>query len=207
MDEGRLIADVRHVLDEQELLSGIEWESEDALPISERVKSLYPEAMNAVRLIMPLSRLKASEMGEVTHEYNTQKGTGRIVLPSDYLRLASFKMRGWKRACRKAIDEGTEEYQFQLNRATRGGVTRPVVATINDGTELEYFSLPPGTAPHEIETATYIKQAKDIASDEATEEEYNALVWWLAKDVAVTMQRNATGIMETIKTMLSGYGN
>lgn len=207
MNEAKLIADVRHILDEQELLSGIEWETEDALPISERIKALYPEAMNAVRLILPLSRLKASEMGEVKHEYSTQQGTGRIALPNDYLRLASFKMRGWKRSCRRAIDEGTEEYQFQLNRATRGGVMRPVVAIVNDGTELEYFSLPIGTTPHEIETATYIKQARSISEDEATDESYNLLVWWLAKDVAVTMQRNATGIMETIKTMLSGYGN
>lgn len=207
MNKAKLIADVRHVLDEQELLSGVEWENEDSLPIDTRIEALYAGAMDAVRQILPLHRLKSWNMGDVKHEYSTQKGSGKIELPADYLRLSSFKMKGWKRACRRVIIEGTEEYQFQLNRATRGGVMNPSVALVDDGKSLEYFSLPIGVTPHEIETATYIKQATTIEQDEASDESYTMLVWWLAKDVAVSMQRNAAAISETIKTMLTGYGN
>lgn len=207
MNRDRLINDVRHCLDEQELLSEVEMSIEDSMPISERIEALFCGAFNTLQGILPLKTLMPCPLPEDTHEADIQTGTGTVDLPADYLRLHTFRMQGWKRSVHTAIHEDSADYAYQLVDATRGGRTNPVVAVINDKSQLRYFSLPKGDSPHIIEKASYIRTADNIEDADIRQEAYPLLVWWLARDVAVSFQRDTTSINEMIKTMLSSYGN
>lgn len=209
MNIGKLCKDVRHCLDEQGLLSEIEMTIEDALPIDERIEALLCGAVNAIQLLLPLRYLVPTPMPIDSHEPDIQLGIGTIRLPQDFLRLGSFKMKGWKKSVHGMINDYDPEYSLQLCSATRGGLVSPVVARVDEGDCLQYFSLPKGKSPHIVEIATYIKTAipEDITNLEMREEAYNLLVWWLAKDVATSFQRDTQNIENIIKTTLQTYGN
>jgi hypothetical protein len=203
MDKSKLIDDVRHILDEQELVSEQELSTEDALPIDERIEVLYPAAMNDTQKLLPVSMLQVYDfIPEV--KADLQAGTGYVTLPEDFLRLVSFKMQGWRRACTTAISEDSDMYAFQFNRATRGGCVSPVVAINADAKTLQYFSLPLYLAEHIVEKATYIKAASDIERDEIRQRGYDVLIWWLARSVAASFGRKTDNITEQIKIMLNG---
>ena len=64
---------------------------------------------------------------EPDHVVYPQLGTGYVVLPEDYLKLYSFKMRGWQMSVRRPEVQSRETDIKQGNRYTRGTKWRPVV--------------------------------------------------------------------------------
>lgn len=69
-----------------------------------------------------------------------EDGSGSMPLPSNFLRLASFRMRGWRRAVNVPIFDDGPRYQQQLNPTLRGGEEFPVVALCDGQSRLEYYS-------------------------------------------------------------------
>lgn len=76
---------------------------------------------------------------------------GKIVLPTDFLRLVSFKMSDWSHGVTMPISDDDPTYAQQHSRygGVRGNPQRPVVALVErpDGLTLEYFTSS-GTVEH-----------------------------------------------------------
>lgn len=81
-------------------------------------------------------------------------GSGRVMLPADFVRLMSFRMAGWVRPAVLAIRQSDPAYRRQSHSVTRGGPAKPVVALCDGDTVLEYYSLPAGIE-HRIAEARY----------------------------------------------------
>lgn len=201
MNRTKLIADVRHILDEQELVQdpALAYTAVDSLDIGGRVDAVFCSAFDTFAYVAPLRMLTESEMPMSGLVYDSGKGTGYLPLPADYLRLGRFKMKGWKREVHTPIADEGDDYQLQLCGATRGGTKNPVVAICLDEGRLEYYSLPRGVQPHEIEVATYVKKASTIAESELKEIGYEAFIWWLAREVGTTFKADVSGITNKIK--------
>ena len=210
IDEAHLIDDVRHLLDEQELVSEVEWVEEDSLPIGDRIRSLFPGAWNNVQLALPVrwtSDIEKSGAPSIVILSDTQKGTGVIEIPEDVLRVTYLKMKGWKRGVSIFIDEMSGEYVLQQNYAMRGGVCKPVVALIDSGAALEYFSLPRYWKEHQIESLRCVCHADSvIGNNDISERGYKLLTLVLARDTAASMNRDIRLIEELIKQEIKSYG-
>lgn len=63
-------------------------------------------------------------------------GRGRVMLPSDFLRLISFRMSDWKRSLTRFMDYGSEAYQLRFFPAKgRTGIRKAPAASIcHEGT-------------------------------------------------------------------------
>ncbi|MBO7317243.1 MAG: hypothetical protein J6U43_00780 [Bacteroidales bacterium] len=207
MNKAKLIADVRHCLDEQGLLTDIAMSLEDSLPIDQRIEALACSSFNTLQHILPLKYLTPIPLPLDGMTKDIQQGTGLVPVPADFLRLYIFRMEGWKKAVTSTISEDSPEYLYQLCPATRGGSNYPVVAIVDGGRYLKYFSMPKGRERHAVERAAYVKVAADIEQAWFEKEAYGLFVWWLAKDVAASFQRNTQQIESIIKTMLDSYGN
>ena len=207
MNKAKLIADVRHCLDEQGLLTDIAMSTEDSLPIDQRIEALACDSFNTLQHILPLKYLTPSPLPTDGHIKDIQQGTGIIPVPADFLRLYVFRLEGWRKSVTNTISEDSPEYAYQLCSATRGGINNPVVAIVDGGKYFKYFSLPKGKERHAFERAAYVKVATDITQALFEKDSYGLFVWWLAKDVAVSFQRNTQQIESIIKTMLDSYGN
>ena len=68
-----------------------------------------------------------TEGANFVHDTNAD-GTGRIALPSNFIRLYSFKMQAWSRPVEKTISVANPLYKLQHNPVTRGKSQKPVVA-------------------------------------------------------------------------------
>lgn len=77
-------------------------------------------------------------------------GSGIVALPEGFVRLKTFRMKGWKRPVTTAYPVGSPVYFRQFNRCMRGRCAKPVA--IIDGDTLCYFSLP-RDADHVVESA------------------------------------------------------
>ena len=102
-------------------------------------------------------------------------GTGEVELPSDFIRLVCFKMRGWHKGVYEAISTTSKKYARQFHRATRGGVANPIVALC--GNKIQYFSVLVDSA-HIIEVADYV-DFKEVDGF-YPEKLIDALVWLTA---------------------------
>ncbi|MBR1792093.1 MAG: hypothetical protein IJ764_00425 [Bacteroidales bacterium] len=87
------------------------------------------------------------------------RGSGRILLPSDFLRLVTFKMSDWEYGVTSLVREGDALYSRQFSRypGLRGNIQRPVVTMRNqiEGLVLEFFSCDAGDSVT-VEKAQYI---------------------------------------------------
>ena len=75
-------------------------------------------------------------------------GAGRTLLPTDFMRLISFRMSDWYRPVTEAITEEHPLYDQQSSRylGVRGNPERPVVAIVHgeSGQVLEFYSCQAG---------------------------------------------------------------
>lgn len=113
------------------------------VPTVALVNKLLDEAAIDMLRNAPLHLLLATkvntESATLNHHQN-EDGWGYIGLPSDFLRLYSFKMTAWHRPVTKAISIQSPKYDLQKNKITRGGIAKPVVA-INQLTEVNDGSV------------------------------------------------------------------
>ena len=117
-------------------------------------------------------------------------GSGTVALPEDFVRLASFRMKGWARPVFGTVAERSPEYARQLNAVTRGGPAKPVAALTRDaqGMKLRWFSLPKGW-PRKVEEALYVPA---LEPEEVPQGLCDALCWLAASLVlAVTAEPQA----------------
>lgn len=104
------------------------------------VEDFVVEAATWVVRVVPLRALGAG-VELPTSELNPHTdGSGELPLPSNFLRLAAFRMEGWKRGVTAPIYDTDERYLQQSNLTLRGGENFPVVAICDGGTRLEYYS-------------------------------------------------------------------
>jgi hypothetical protein len=148
---------------------------------------------------------------------------GYLPLPDDFLRLAAFRMNGWKKTVTKVIYPDTPEYEKQSNDVLMGNNQKPVVALTmmsnilnggigdengdylvdsNDyyitgysptGKCLEYYSVPSGE--HTILSARYVP---DLLPESCPDDLINPIAWSAASIVLQSMKQ-AEGFTEALK--------
>lgn len=118
------------------------------------VDKFLDEAGAAIVRVVPLHVLGFGEDFSNMDFTPNSDGSGRICLPDDFVRLINFKMQGWQRPVVAPIYDTDVKYRQQFNMALRGGEAKPVVAIVNGGKFLEYFSSSDGINA-KVETARY----------------------------------------------------
>lgn len=190
------VAHVRGILDEEGLLTGVQYESEESVPVERRIRQLAVGAVNEVRRLLPWHKVAGTAFVPEIHE---EGQTGDFAVPSDYLRLHTLKMQGWHKSVHNVISESDDEYAYQLVEATRGGVYNPVVARVDDGRRLRYFSVNRGE-DHKVETALYIPELTKLGDFlTGTQDEITAAELLTARDVALSFGRDVKGLTERVK--------
>lgn len=119
----------------------------DTLSLDEVIGARLCEAARAVQTEAPLRLLEHGHDFVQDRErdfYMDADGCGRIVLPSDFMRLLAFCMSDWRRPVCEAIDQSHPAYAAQSSRwrGVRGCPERPVVAIVprSEGLVLEFWS-------------------------------------------------------------------
>lgn len=112
------------------------------------------EAATYVLRVAPIRTLGSGKDMPIDSLTACEDGSGFMPLPSDFLRLASFKMKGWKRVVNYPIFDDSPRYPQQFNLTLRGGEHFPVVALCDGLTRLEYYSSSLGPFA-EVEVAKY----------------------------------------------------
>ena len=190
----------------------------DTLTLEQIIESKIEEAAQIVEATAPNSLLDngisfASQ--PVTWYADTPGyGSGYLVLPSDFLRLQSFKMTDWDYGVTSVVREGEPLYAQQYSRfpGIRGNIQRPVVTISNrpQGLVLEFFSCD-GGSDVQIERAVYIPIPK-IVTDAITGNRTidissrlrPATIYYIAYMVALTLNDTtfAGSLLDTCKQLM-----
>ena len=201
MDKEVLYNKVMHILDEVELSNN--FYIGNNIELLERFNALLSGTLSEIIRVVPLSYLKAIEIpGDPVIK---QDGSGEMLLPDNFFKLAAFKMNSWKRTVYSAINESSPLYNLQFSAATRGGVNKPVVAVL-PGNILLFWSVPPFCRTHICERKEYIPNASYLIAESSIdidERLENLLAWRLARDVMVSFKANTQVIDNKIKEIES----
>jgi hypothetical protein len=148
----------------------------------------------SVQMLPKMCFVQSTLKGNGRLYYSRSDGTGCVLLPGDFYRLTSFRMRGWQRAVYVAEEETEVTAQVQANEYVRGNYELPVctlapyaplyegMAAEGNGRMLRYYSLP-RNREHRIEFGFYVPVTKDIAELDARDvmgekmELYEPLQW------------------------------
>lgn len=178
MERPELINKVKSKLDEisssSDLLINVG--VEDNSPLDEIIGSLLDESVRDLLLKGPIHRLPIKKL-EASPKANTEDvNMGSVELPADFIRLVSFRMKGWKRSVTSPALEGDEIALRQSNAFLRGGVAKPVgvIRTSPTGLVMDYYSILAEEA-HVIETLDYI--ASCTPEEILNEQMIDALTW------------------------------
>ena len=107
-----------------------------------------------------------------------ENGVGRDNVPEDFGRLVYFKAEGWKRPVFGVITEDDPRYLQQSNKVLRGNPSRPIVAVVEGGKYLEWYTAK--TQQYECEYVPY-------AIDYIPERLEDLAAWKLAEIVLMSM--------------------
>lgn len=141
----------------------------DTLSLEDIISSHVPTAARLVEQDAPIHMIGAGEpfAASIGWEGSVGVGSGRILLPDDFLRLVTFKMSDWSYAVNTAIEETDALYVQQGSRygGIRGNPQRPVVAVLHEakGLMLQFWSCSAG-ADVKVTRARYIPIPK-VGSD------------------------------------------
>lgn len=142
------------------------------------VDDFLGEAVRWVIDVVPVHELTRRADEESDSETTIESGVGRDSVPQNFGRLVYFKAKGWKRPVFSAITEDDPRYIQQSNKVLRGNPSRPVVAIVNGGTTLEWY-----TAIDKEYECQYVPY--DVSFIPATLEDITA--WKLAEIVLMSM--------------------
>lgn len=179
MDRARYIARIKSKLDELTPFDeglAVALPNAAIKPVEAYIEEALDEAAKEVLLRVPLHLLQPERVS-VPIAVPDVDGSGYVDCPADFLRLYSFKMKGWHREVERPISEGHPSYKLQRNHHTRGGIVKPVVVLNHRKTatkELVYFSLPNGVS-HIVEKFLYVP----IRKAEAVADTMKDLVVWV----------------------------
>lgn len=118
--------------------------SEDSVRLGDYIAEAIPDAVSLVQKNVPAGSVnpKAANVETLSLQSNGD-GTGRLLLPDDYVRLRSLKLTGWRRVCTQASTTDSPLYLAQQNENTRAGKDKPVCIEqmdANGNRVLEYYS-------------------------------------------------------------------
>lgn len=146
-----------------------QWESEvlqtDAIGIERYIETKLPEAIRQVLLSVSPSMLEAVPFDAALLPQKNQDGSGIVPLPEDWMKMVSFKMKGWNRPVTEFLAEEDPLAIRQQNLFLRGGSLKPVCVighTPEGILSLFYYSLPAYVRVHEIEQALYLPCPKEV---------------------------------------------
>lgn len=149
------------------------------------------EAARRVLLSVPLHSIPMVRSFADAMPTDNGEDSGSVVLPGDFLRLARFRMSGWRRPVLAPIADDSAGYALQFNRVTRGGVAKPVVVLSKGKTLLEYFSVPSGT--HDIVEADYIPFT---TLDDTYPENLLEITAWVLASLVLGVSNDSKGAQE-----------
>lgn len=90
------------------------------------INALLDESAKHVLQTAPKHVIIPTEGSSVVPQFTAGEENGYIWLPSDYLRLVSFKIAGWKRDAVEPILTTDPKYSLQ-STVLKGGISKPVV--------------------------------------------------------------------------------
>lgn len=160
---------------------------EELNPSIDLVEELLDESTISLLLFLPLYLLQP-EVFVTTSLVETGR-TGYIDLPTDFLRLYSFKMDGWDTEVIEAIGTQHPRYKLQKHSVTMGGVNKPVVVikSVAANKVLYYYSLADG-ATHTVSESLYIKET---LPENLTDDLTDFIAWQCASDVFLSIEETA----------------
>lgn len=159
-------------------------------PLDIMIHVLMDEVAKELLLIAPLHILtpKVDTPTPVEIKNDEEWGRyGKITLPSDFLRLQSFKMFEWEQPVTVPITPLDPLYALQRNKYTRGRISKPVAVLTWDGITkvLEYYSV---ITAHTLEHFRYIPVT---LPENIQDNLFDALTWLIAEKVLqITEQRD-----------------
>ena len=133
----------------------------DTLTLDEIIRSKIEDAARLVEEGAAHHLLDAGKPFGASVEWESQEGygAGRVNLPSDFMRLVTFRMSDWYKPVTEAITEEHPLYLQQSSRyaGVRGNPERPVVAIVHGavGQVLEFYSCQAGPGVC-VRTARYL---------------------------------------------------
>ena len=132
----------------------------DTTQVSSFIEKTFTETWRSLIALLPSHYLPKKSIVTVSADFvpNVDSGTGYVLLPADFERLHSFKMKGWEVTLYTAFLNDSNVAQQQRNDVTRGSWIRPVLV-IENMEKMYYYSLPKWYEEHKIDFAYYIPKA------------------------------------------------
>lgn len=177
---------------------------ENTKPFDSIIDELLDESALEILLKAPFYRLPVYKVTNLTAKKDTNDDRiGSITLPNDFIRLVSFKMKGWLQPVLSFALPGDAVAIKQSNKYIRGGVAKPVAVLYKDDTSMyiNYYSVA-SASDHEVTEFNYIKR---LTADGITDDQLvDAMCWICAgktlgvlgeKSLAELCYENAKGLM------------
>ena len=130
--------------------------ADDTVMIEHYINQCIAPAANAVFATAPIHKLPLSE-GAVFSEEN---GTGIVVLPDKFMRLAALRLSTWERTVTDAVPAGSVLHHAQQNPYLRAGTAKPVAVTAvrNGEAVIECYPCPSGST---LQQFSYVAEVGD----------------------------------------------
>lgn len=179
---------------------------ENTKPFDSIIDELLDESALEILLKAPFYRLPIyTATPTVTQDANDKK-IGTIQIPTDFVRLVSFRMKGWLQPVTSFALPGDAVATKQSNKYIRGGVAKPVAVLYKNTTNnyAQYYSLASETDEHKVVEFFYVKKLDAASFAGACGELVDAMCWVCAgktlgvlgeKGLAELCYENAKGLM------------
>lgn len=177
---------------------------ENTKPFDSIIDELLDESALEILLKAPFYRLPVYKATNLTAVKDTNDDKiGSIALPGDFIRLVSFKMKGWLQPVLSFALPGDAVAIKQSNKYIRGGVAKPVAVLYKDDSNMyiNYYSVA-SASDHQVTEFNYIKM---LTADGITDDQLvDAMCWICAgktlgvlggKILAELCYENAKGLM------------
>jgi len=164
--------------------------TENELVDSTFIDGFLNNAVKEILMKVPL-RIITPAILSATGQISNTDGTGQLLIPSEYLRLWSFKMEEWDEAVTTAITPEHWKYKLQKFTITRGKPSKPVVVEITSHPKgvssitryLKYYSV---LSNHTVEDAYYVKY---VVAETLQETLTDVLAYQVAGNVFLSQNR------------------
>lgn len=151
---------------------------ENTKPFDSIIDELLDESALEILLKAPFYRLPVYKATNLTAVKDTNDDRiGSITLPNDFIRLVSFKMKGWLQPVLSFALPGDAVAIKQSNKYIRGGVAKPVAVLYKDDTSMyiNYYSVA-SASDHEVTEFNYIKR---LTADVITDDQLVDAMCWI----------------------------
>lgn len=151
---------------------------ENTKPFDSIIDELLDESALEILLKAPFYRLPVYKATNLTAKKDTNDDRiGSITLPNDFIRLVSFKMKGWLQPVLSFALPGDAVAIKQSNKYIRGGVAKPVAVLYKDDSSMyvNYYSVA-SKDDHQVTEFFYIKR---LTADGITDDQLVDAMCWI----------------------------